>query len=105
MGHDDPRSLGEGESGGGLALPIWIDAMGRALRGVPPAPLPPPTGVVAVGNDWRFAQFEGGGFVAKVGEAGLFGAAPAPVDAAASAVLPASPVPPVSPVPAASVAR
>jgi penicillin-binding protein 1A len=27
MGHDEPRSLGERESGGGLALPAWIDYM------------------------------------------------------------------------------
>jgi len=35
MGYDEPRSLGERESGGGLALPIWIEFMATALRGVP----------------------------------------------------------------------
>ena len=39
IGHDEPRSLGERESGGGLALPAWIDFMGRALKGVPVVPL------------------------------------------------------------------
>ncbi|MDE1926594.1 MAG: PBP1A family penicillin-binding protein, partial [Burkholderiales bacterium] len=39
MGYDDPKSLGEGESGGGLALPIWIDTMKEMLHGVPVQPL------------------------------------------------------------------
>ena len=67
MGYDDPKSLGEGESGGGLALPIWIDSMTRMLRGVPAQALTPPEGVVAVGSDWRYAEFAEGGFVAQVG--------------------------------------
>jgi penicillin-binding protein 1A len=40
MGYGEPRSLGERESGGGLALPIWIDYMGAALKGVPVAAAP-----------------------------------------------------------------
>ncbi|MDP3221847.1 MAG: PBP1A family penicillin-binding protein, partial [Rubrivivax sp.] len=46
MGFDEPRSLGAGESGGGLALPIWIDSMSRALNGVPVQALVAPDGVV-----------------------------------------------------------
>ena len=38
MGFDQPRPLGERETGGGLALPIWISYMTRALNGVPDAP-------------------------------------------------------------------
>jgi len=74
VGHDDPESLGERESGGGLALPIWIDTMTRVLKGVPVQPLLPPEGVVPVGNDWRFSEWVDGGFIARVGEA----PAPAP---------------------------
>jgi penicillin-binding protein 1A len=33
MGYDEPRKLGERETGGGLALPVWIDYMARMLRG------------------------------------------------------------------------
>jgi len=84
IGYDDPRSLGEGESGGGLALPIWIDSMAPMLRGVPVQTLEPPEGVVAVGGDWRYAEFAEGGFVARVG-------APAPVAPDA-----AQPAPPTS---------
>ena len=35
IGYDNPRNLGDKETGGGLALPVWIDYMGRALKGVP----------------------------------------------------------------------
>ncbi len=67
MGYDEPRSLGERESGGGLALPIWTDTLARLLRGVPVQPLAPPPGVVAVGADWRYAEWAEGGFVTRVG--------------------------------------
>ena len=69
VGYDEPRSLGERESGGGLALPIWIDSMARLLRGVPVQPLEPPDGVVAVGGDWRFSEFADGGFLPRLGGA------------------------------------
>lgn len=35
IGYDNPRSLGEKETGGGAALPIWIDYMGAMLKDVP----------------------------------------------------------------------
>lgn len=82
MGYDEPQSLGERESGGGLALPIWIEAMARMLRGVPVQPLLPPEGVVAVGGDWRYAEWADGGFVARVG-------APLPLATEAAASAPA----------------
>ena len=48
MGFDQPRNLGNGETGGQAALPIWIGAMEAALHGVPQATQPPPEDVVAV---------------------------------------------------------
>lgn len=57
MGHDDPRSLGEGESGGGLALPMWIDFMAGALKGVPVQPPAPPEGVTMGLLDWRYTEW------------------------------------------------
>lgn len=68
IGHDEPESLGERESGGGLALPVWIEAMARALKGVPVQPLLAPAGVIWVGNDWRYTEFAEGGFVQRAGE-------------------------------------
>jgi penicillin-binding protein 1A len=35
VGFDDPRPLGDGEEGARTALPIWVDFMREALRGVP----------------------------------------------------------------------
>ena len=87
MGYDDPRSLGDRESGGGLALPIWIDTMTRMLKGVPVQPLVMPDGVVAVGSDWRYREWADGGFVARVGKPTTVPPAPAApaADPAASA--------------------
>jgi len=85
VGHDDPESLGERESGGGLALPVWIDTMARVLRGVPVQPLLPPEGVVPVGNDWRFNEWAEGGFVARVGQPASPAADPLAAPDAASA--------------------
>jgi penicillin-binding protein 1A len=86
IGHDTPRSLGERESGGGLALPVWIEAMARALRGVPVQVLEPPEGVVRVGGDWRFVEFAEGGFIGAIGHVAeattpVVGAASAPASA------------------------
>ncbi|MBS0448044.1 MAG: PBP1A family penicillin-binding protein [Proteobacteria bacterium] len=54
MGYDQPESLGTHESGGGVALPIWIDYMQQALKGVPVVPLKPPDGVVQRDGDWAY---------------------------------------------------
>ena len=90
IGHDEPRSLGERESGGGLALPVWIDVMARALRGVPFEPLQRPAGVVSVGEDWRYAEFAEGGFVQRIEGAGSNPLAPQ-LPASAAANGPAAP--------------
>ena len=52
IGHDTPRKLGDKETGGGLALPVWINYMQTALRGVPVQEIGPPEGVVNVGGEW-----------------------------------------------------
>jgi len=85
MGYDDPRSLGDRESGGGLALPIWIEAMQQMLRGVPVATLEPPEGVAAAGADWRYTEWAEGGFIGKLGSPGDSAAPPAAAPAAAAA--------------------
>jgi len=46
LGYDFPRSLGERETGGGAALPIWIDYMGSALKNVPEAEYTMPDNMV-----------------------------------------------------------
>ncbi len=78
IGYDAPRSLGDRETGGGLALPVWIDYMGKALKGVPAYRPPVPAGVVTLADELYFANFTpGNGFVATVGVAGPAADAPA----------------------------
>jgi penicillin-binding protein 1A len=68
IGYDNPRSLGDKETGGGLALPVWIDYMAKALKGVPEYKMPMPDGVVTLGDELYFDNFTpGNGFVATVG--------------------------------------
>jgi penicillin-binding protein 1A len=67
MGYDEPRSLGVGESGGGLALPVWIAYMAKALEGVPEQPFgPAPAGVEYIDGDWRYSEWANGGWVTRV---------------------------------------
>jgi penicillin-binding protein 1A len=67
VGYDQPRNLGEKETGGGLALPIWINYMGKALRGVPEIQKDKPTGIVGIGNDFYYSETQPGQGIASVG--------------------------------------
>ncbi|MEN9775320.1 MAG: hypothetical protein RL322_2390 [Pseudomonadota bacterium] len=55
VGYDQPRRLGERETGGGLALPIWMDYMGQALKGVPPAVRRAPAGLENLDGEFYYA--------------------------------------------------
>lgn len=69
VGYDKPRSLGGAESGGRIALPIWTDYMGVALKGKPVQPLPePPEGVVASGGDLVYSEWRDGGWVSAISD-------------------------------------
>ena len=50
VGFDQPRKLGDKETGGAAALPIWIGYMGRALKNVPIQTQEAPEGLVALGS-------------------------------------------------------
>ena len=67
MGYDTPKKLGDRETGGGLSLPIWIDYMSYALKGVPVTELPVPPGVVNVGGEWYYEEYARGSGVSNVG--------------------------------------
>jgi penicillin-binding protein 1A len=85
IGYDSPRSLGDKETGGGLALPVWMAYMGKALNGMPEYRMPMPGGVVSLGGELYLADFTPGrGFVSTVG------VSQASLDAAASGA-PSSP--------------
>ncbi len=67
VGYDTPRKLGDRETGGGLALPIWLDYMAYALKGVPVQEATPPEGVVQSGGDWAYAEFADGAGITAIG--------------------------------------
>ena len=46
IGYDNPRKLGDRETGGGLSLPVWISFMETALRNMPVAEPTVPEGLV-----------------------------------------------------------
>lgn len=48
IGYDNPAPLGRGEVGGRAALPVWMDFMRVALKGVPEQPMPRPAGMTEV---------------------------------------------------------
>ncbi len=87
MGHDTPRSLGSRESGGGLALPVWINFMKQALQGVPVQEPPVPDGLVQQDGEWVYSEWADGGqrqsigFEVPNGTGPSVGAPPAPVRA------------------------
>ena len=67
IGYDTPRKLGDRETGGGLALPVWIEYMGFALRDTPVQEYEPPAGVVQVAGEWYFEEYSHGAGVRSVG--------------------------------------
>ena len=81
IGHDQPRKLGDKETGGGLALPVWIDFMGTALKGVPVEEPPVPEGLVNIGGEWFYEEYTPGTGVKELspdGEDGGSRGTPAP---------------------------
>ena len=60
IGYDTPRKMGDKETGGGLALPVWIDYMAKALKNVPIVEGRAPQGVVNQGGEWYFEEYAGG---------------------------------------------
>ena len=67
MGYDNPRSLGDRETGGGLSLPVWISFMETALKGVPVTEPSAPQGVVNVAGEWYFEEYARGNGVGSLG--------------------------------------
>jgi penicillin-binding protein 1A len=71
MGYDTPRNLGSRETGGGLSLPIWINFMQAALKGVPVTEAAAPEGVTRIGSDWYYDEYARGGGISNLEGAGL----------------------------------
>ena len=67
IGYDTPRKLGDRETGGGLALPVWIDYMKTVLKGVPNQEPPVPEGLVNLNGEWYYEEFTRGTGVTSLG--------------------------------------
>jgi penicillin-binding protein 1A len=78
IGYDNPRKLGDRETGGGLSLPVWIEYMAHALKGVPVQEPAPPDGVINVGGNWVFDEFGQGGGISSLGLEDKVPQAPSP---------------------------
>ena len=78
IGYDNPRKLGDKETGGGLALPVWLEFMTHALRKLPEMAPVVPAGLVQRGADWIFEEFASGGGVSSVGLDDKLPEAPSP---------------------------
>ncbi|CAK0778018.1 peptidoglycan glycosyltransferase/peptidoglycan DD-transpeptidase MrcA [Gammaproteobacteria bacterium] len=61
IGYDHMEPLGRDETGGKTALPIWMDYMAEALRGVPEAPFNEPPGLVTVRINGHTGYIAAGG--------------------------------------------
>jgi penicillin-binding protein 1A len=66
IGYDQPRKLGDRETGGGLSLPVWIEYMQFALRGKPVDEMTPPEGVVNINGEWFYEEYTAGSGVREL---------------------------------------
>jgi penicillin-binding protein 1A len=76
VGFDQPRSLGDKETGSSTALPIWIEVMREALKDEPPIPFRTPPGVSIVRVDAATGLLPGPDTKAVIAEAFLPGTEP-----------------------------
>src|SRR5689334_18800759 len=114
VGFDQPKTLGKNQTGGVVALPIWVSYMERALKDTPDMPREMPPGVVVVPT----GPFAAGGETRAVPEFFYKEAvpppevlrppvltpvtpAPPPLDSGATPPAPATPAAPAAPVPVA----
>ena len=67
IGYDNPRKLGDRETGGGLALPVWIEYMAHALKKLPEQAPVVPDGLIQRNGDWIFDEFGPGAGISSVG--------------------------------------
>lgn len=66
VGYDQPRNLGARETGGGLALPIWIDYMKVALADSPEKPQVVPPGIEYIDGNYYYSEYTPGNGVARI---------------------------------------
>ncbi|MBX7228221.1 MAG: penicillin-binding protein 1A [Burkholderiaceae bacterium] len=67
VGYDQPRSLGERETGGGVALPMWISYMAKVLPKMPEVERPFPEGLAKIGGEIFYVENIPGQGVSSLG--------------------------------------
>jgi penicillin-binding protein 1A len=67
IGYDNPRKLGDRETGGGLALPVWIEYMKTVLKGTPTQEPAAPEGLVNLNGEWYYEEYTRGTGVSSLG--------------------------------------
>jgi penicillin-binding protein 1A len=67
IGFDKPKNLGNRETGGGLALPIWIGYMQKALPGIATVERETPSGITTAGGDYIYSENSDTGGVGSLG--------------------------------------
>ncbi|MGL4576880.1 MAG: penicillin-binding protein 1A [Burkholderiaceae bacterium] len=67
VGFDQPKNLGDRETGGGVALPIWINYMAKVLPKLPEVPRPAPSGLTNIGGEIYFSEYIPGQGVSGLG--------------------------------------
>ena len=67
IGYDNPRKLGDRETGGGLALPVWIDYMSQTLKAEPVEEPSAPEGLVNLGGEWYYEEYTHGSGISSLG--------------------------------------
>ena len=56
IGYDQPKNLGARETGGGVALPIWIGYMQAALKDMPVETRPTPKGIAHTDGEYHYVE-------------------------------------------------
>jgi penicillin-binding protein 1A len=67
IGYDNPKKLGDRETGGGLSLPVWISFMETALKGVAVSEPAAPEGIVNRGGEWFYDEYTKGSGITSLG--------------------------------------
>ncbi|KQW51691.1 penicillin-binding protein [Pelomonas sp. Root662] len=66
IGYDQPRKLGDRETGGGLSLPVWIEYMQFALKNKPVDEMTPPEGIININGEWFYEEYTAGSGVREL---------------------------------------
>ncbi len=67
VGFDQPKNLGNRETGGGLALPIWMGYMQKILKDIPNAERTVPEGLIQADDDYYYVENPPGTGVRSLG--------------------------------------